>query len=149
MLGTNELGNIWEDFTKGYRIMLSETKRLFPEATIYAIAVPFVEEAKVTTGDYINNANVVKMNNIILNICAEGGYNFIDINEVLSDGSKSLLPDASSDGVHMYGDYCKLMLEYLKTHYVTEEPEEETTETISENTSEASSETESETESNS
>jgi len=142
MLGTNELGNIWEDFTKGYRVMLSETKRLFPDATIYAIAVPFVEEWKVTTGDYINNANVVKMNNIILNICSEGGYHFIDINEVLSDGNKSLLPDASSDGVHMYGDYCKLMLEYLKTHYVTEEDLEATSESSTENTSENSSETE-------
>ncbi|MFQ9395360.1 MAG: hypothetical protein ACLR2E_16540 [Lachnospiraceae bacterium] len=47
-----------------------------------------MEEAKVTTGDYINNANVDKMNNIILNICDEGGYYFLDVNEVLS--SKSL-----------------------------------------------------------
>lgn len=120
MLGTNELGNVWEDFTKSYRVMLSETKRLFPGATIYAIGVPYVEESKVTTGDYINNANVDKMNNIILNICSEGDYYFLDVNEVLSDGNHSLIPNASSDGVHMYGDYCKIMLEYLKTHYVTE-----------------------------
>lgn len=76
MLGTNELGNVWEDFTKSYRVMMSETRRLFPDAIIYAIGVPYVEEAKVTTGDYINNANVDKMNNIILNICDEGGYYF-------------------------------------------------------------------------
>ena len=51
MLGTNELGNVWEDFTKSYRVMMSETRRLFPDAIIYAIGVPYVEEAKVTTGD--------------------------------------------------------------------------------------------------
>ena len=150
MLGTNELGNVWDDFTKGYRVMLSETKRLFPDAIIYAISVPYVEESKVTTGDYINNANVEKMNNIILNICKEGGYYFLDVNEVLSDGNKSLIEGASSDGVHMYGDYCKRMLEYLKTHYVTssdsakaenstENTTEQTTEDTTEQTTEASS----------
>ena len=121
MLGTNELGNVWDDFTKSYRVMMSETKRLFPGATIYAIGVPYVEENKVTTGDYINNANVDKMNSIILNICSEGGYYFLDVNEVLSDGNHSLIAGASSDGVHMYADYCKAMLDYLKTHYVPED----------------------------
>ena len=145
MLGTNELGNVWDDFTKGYRVMLSETKRLFPDATIYAISVPYVEESKVTTGDYINNANVEKMNNIILNICKEGGYYFLDVNEVLSDGNKSLIQDATSDGVHMYGDYCEKMLDYLKTHYVTpsesgEASAEESGETSTEAASEAASE---------
>lgn len=121
MLGTNELGNVWEDFTKAYRLMLSETRRLFPDAVIYAIAVPYVEEALVTTS-YINNENVDKMNNIILNICKEGNYHFIDVNEVLSDGNHSLISGAASDGVHMYAEYCELMLNYLKTHYVSEAP---------------------------
>ena len=142
MLGTNELGNVWEDFTKSYRVMMSETRRLFPDAIIYAIGVPYVEEAKVTTGDYINNANVDKMNNIILNICDEGGYYFLDVNEVLSDGNHSLISGASSDGVHMYEEYCKKMLDYLKTHYVSETS---SSEAFSESSSETSSETESET----
>ena len=141
MLGTNELGNVWEDFTKGYRLMMSETRRLFPDAIIYAIAVPYVEEAKVTTGDYINNANVDKMNNIILNICNEGGYYFLDVNEVLSDGNHALINGASSDGVHMYEEYCKKMLDYLKTHYVSE-TSASSADTSSESSSEASSETE-------
>lgn len=129
MLGTNELGNVWDDFTKNYRVMMSETKRLFPDAIIYAIGVPYVEEAKVTTGDYINNANVDKMNNIILNICNEGGYYFLDVNEVLSDGNHSLINGASSDGVHMYADYCQKMLDYLKNHYVTEKSSADTAST--------------------
>lgn len=145
MLGTNELGNVWEDFTKGYRLMMSETRRLFPDAIIYAIAVPYVEEAKVTTGDYINNANVEKMNNIILNICNEGGYYFLDVNEVLSDGNHALINGASSDGVHMYEEYCKKMLDYLKTHYVSE-TSASSADTSSENSSETESETSSETE---
>ncbi len=135
MLGTNELGNVWEDFTKGYRLMLSETKRLFPEAVIYAIAVPYVEEALVTTS-YINNENVDKMNNIILNICKEGNYHFIDINEVLSDGNHSLISGAASDGVHMYAEYCELMLDYLKTHYVAEDTASAATSDLKETESE-------------
>ena len=89
-----------------------------------------------------NNANVDKMNNIILNICDEGGYYFLDVNEVLSDGNHSLISGASSDGVHMYEEYCKKMLDYLKTHYVSETS---SSEAFSESSSETSSETESET----
>lgn len=38
---------------------------------------------------------------------------------------------ATSDGVHIYPEYCEQMLDYLKSHYVTasdaeEEPETET-----------------------
>lgn len=141
MLGTNELGNVWEDFTKSYRVMKSETRRLFPMRS-FMPSVSLWWKSQSHHWSYINNANVDKMNNIILNICDEGGYYFLDVNEVLSDGNHSLISGASSDGVHMYEEYCQKMLDYLKTHYVSETS---SSEAFSESSSETSSETESET----
>ncbi|MDY3920438.1 MAG: GDSL-type esterase/lipase family protein [Candidatus Limivivens sp.] len=121
LLGTNELGTWdWDDFKQNYTIVLGELKKLSPNALIYVIGVPYVEESKVTTGEYVNNANVDTMNDILIQICEEGGYYFLDVNEVLSNGYHSLIEGATSDGVHMYEEYCKIWLEYLKTHYINE-----------------------------
>ena len=121
MLGTNELGNVWEDFTKSYRVMMSETRRLFPDAIIYAIGVPYVEESKVTTGDYINNTTVDTLNDVLIHMAEKNDCYYLDINEVLSNGNHALIQDATSDGGHMYAEYCKIWLDYMKNHYVTDQ----------------------------
>ena len=44
--------------------------------------------------------------------------NYINLNEVLSDGNQSLIEGSTADGIHMYDTYLKIWLDYLKTHYV-------------------------------
>ena len=128
LLGTNELGTYdWSEFKENYRIVLGELKKLSPNALIYVMSVPYVEEDKVTTGDYINNENVDTMNRVILELCEENGYHFLNINEVLSNGNHSLIEGATSDGVHMYPQYCEIWLNYLKNHYVPQDQEGEET----------------------
>lgn len=128
LLGTNELGTYdWNEFKENYRIVLGELKKLSPNALIYVMSVPYVEEDKVTTGDYINNENVDTMNRVILELCEENGYHFLNINEVLSNGNHSLIEGATSDGVHMYPQYCEIWLNYLKNHYVPQDQEGEET----------------------
>jgi hypothetical protein len=80
--------------------------------------VIYVEESKVDSVEYVNNTNVDKINSILLDICEEEGYYYLDLNEIFSNGYGSLIDGASSDGVHLYADYCKQMLDYLKTHYI-------------------------------
>jgi len=119
MLGTNNLGDYnYDDFKEKYRICLGEIRKILPKADFYVMEVAYVEESKVTTGDYVNNSNIDKLNEKILELCEQSDYNYIAINEVLSDGNRSLIKDASSDGVHIYDSYCKLWLDYLKSHYV-------------------------------
>lgn len=157
LLGTNDLGNLWGDaseFTNSFRVMLGELKKFVrSDAIIYVMSIPYVEESKVTTGDYISNANVDIANEILQNLCKENGYYYINLNEVLSDGNHSLIPGASSDGVHMYEKYCKIMLDYLRTHYIPEdempsvseeESEQESTSETTETSTEISAETSSE-----
>ncbi|MDO5424721.1 MAG: GDSL-type esterase/lipase family protein [Eubacteriales bacterium] len=119
LLGTNDLGTWnWTEFKENYAIVLGELKKLSPNGIFYVIGVPYVEESKVTTGEYVNNANVDTMNDLLIEICEEGGYYYLDINEILSNGSHALKDGATSDGVHLYEEYCKLWLDYLKSHYI-------------------------------
>ncbi|MCD8022260.1 MAG: GDSL-type esterase/lipase family protein, partial [Lachnospiraceae bacterium] len=119
MLGANDLGEYdWEDFKSGLVSVTNRFMELQPDAILYLCSCIYVEEAKVTTGDYINNENVDILNGVLLEVCEEEGYYYLDFNEVLSDGYGSLIAGASSDGVHLTADYCKVMLDYMKTHYV-------------------------------
>lgn len=137
MLGANDLGEYdWDSFHDRFVAATSRFQELQPDAIFYICSCIYVEESKVTTGDYVNNTNVDKINSILLQICEEQGYHYLDLNEFLSDGYGSLITDASSDGVHIYEKYCKQMLDYLKNHYVT----------VDSSSDEAETETESETE---
>lgn len=143
MLGTNDLGEPdFNDFKEKYRICLGEIKKLLPDGVImYVINVAYVEEAKVEDTTYVNNQNIDAVNEKILELCEEEGYYYVNVNEVLSDGNHSLIDGATSDGVHMYDTYCKIWLDYLRNHYVSE--------STSQNTPESSPETENQTESSS
>lgn len=121
MLGTNELGAYnMDDVRENYRKVLADIKTCSSstDPTVYVYSVVYVEESLVTTGDYVNNANVDAVNLEILRMCQEEGYHYINLNEVLSDGNHSLIPGASQDGVHLEQEYCREWLNYTKTHYI-------------------------------
>jgi len=121
MLGTNDLGEpSFDDFKERYRTCLKEIKRFAPNAVIYVLSVAYVEEAKIEDTSYVNNQNIDAVNEKILELCKEENYYYMNINEVLSNGNHSLAEGATSDGVHMYQEYCKIWLDYLKNHYVTD-----------------------------
>ena len=121
MLGTNDLGYYpWEDFLPHVREVLDQFHQLQPGATIYICSVIYVEEALVTT-DYVNNENVIIVNDYLLEACEELDYcHYINLNEIFSNGYQSLVEGASQDGVHLYADYTRMMLDYLKSHYLPE-----------------------------
>jgi len=120
MLGTNDLGYYdWDDFLDTAEYVLDQFHRLQPGAVIYICNVIYVEEDKITT-DYVNNENVIKVNGYLLQACEDLDYCwFLNLNEVFSNGYQSLIEDASSDGVHLYEKYSKMMLSYLKSHYLS------------------------------
>ncbi|MCC8137338.1 MAG: GDSL-type esterase/lipase family protein [Clostridiales bacterium] len=125
MLGANDLGEYsWSGFQSGFTSVTERFLEIQPDATLYVCSCIYVEEDKVATGDYINNQNVDSLNAVLLEVCEEEGYYYLDLNEVLSDGYGSLIEDASTDGVHLSAEYCKVMLNYLKTHYVSETEED-------------------------
>jgi hypothetical protein len=133
MLGTNDLGEYdWNAFQEGFISVTRRFKEIQPNAILYVCSVIYVEESKVDSVQYVNNANVDTINSILLDICEEEGYYYLDLNEIFSNGYGSLIDGASSDGVHMYPDYCKQMLDYLKTHYIAVDDEAADTESETE-----------------
>lgn len=137
MLGTNDLGEYdWNSFHDGFVSCLKRFQEIQPDAIFYICSVIYVEESKVASGEYVNNTNVDKINSILLQVCEEEGYHYLDLNEVLSNGYGSLIEGASSDGVHIYEKYCKMMLDYLKSHYVTTDASDTANETETETESE-------------
>ncbi len=139
MLGTNDLGEYdWNSFRDGFISVTQRFLEIQPDAILYVCSVLYVEESKVDSTQYVNNANVDKINSILLEVCEQEGYHYLDLNEFLSNGYGSLIEGATSDGVHIYPDYCKQMLTYLKSHYVpVEEPDETEAETETETESES------------
>lgn len=139
MLGANDLGEYdWDAFRDGFVSVIRRFKEIQPNALIYICSCIYVEESKVTTS-YVNNTNVDTINQILLEICEQEDYHYLDLNEFLSNGYGSLLEGASSDGVHLYENYCKQILNYMKTHYieVPEQEQETDTETQTEALTEA------------
>lgn len=126
MLGTNDLGEYdLEGFHDRFTSAAARLLELQPGAILYVCSIIYVEEAKAIpiSGEYVNNTNVDKLNAILLQICEEQGYYYLDLNEILSNGNGGLIEGASSDGVHVYPDYCKQMLDYMKNHYITVDSE--------------------------
>ncbi len=120
MLGTNDLGEYdWPSFQEGFVSVIDRFQEIQPDAIFYICSVIYVDESKVYDTSYINNANVDTINTILLDVC-EGDENcyYLNLNEIFSNGYGSLLPDASSDGVHLEAAYCEEMLNYLKSHYI-------------------------------
>ncbi|MDO4475117.1 MAG: GDSL-type esterase/lipase family protein, partial [Eubacteriales bacterium] len=121
MLGTNELGAydmpaVKDSYTKLIQDVKSCSSSTDP--VVYVFPVMYVEEALVMTGDYVNNTNVDTLNTLILEMCKENGYHYINLNEILTDGNHALISGASEDGIHLNQEYCEKILGYTKKHYI-------------------------------
>lgn len=118
MIGTNELGTYdFNELETAYTKVLADIKAIQQNAIIYIYSVIYVEE-ELAEFDYVNNKNVDTVNEKLLKICKENGYHYIDLNEVLSDGNRSLIKGATADGVHLNAEYLKIWLDYTRNHYL-------------------------------
>lgn len=113
-LGTNELG--WpyiENFQDYYRDLIQQIQAVQPEATVYAESILPVTAARELEGDDITNANVVRFNEAIQQVCTETGAVYLNCWEALADDSGCLPEDWSVDGIHLLGEACDKWLDYI------------------------------------
>lgn len=119
--GINELGYINENaFYRAYCQTIDMVRSHQPDAVIYAQTLIPVNEGRVrATGGagHLNNDRLRMYNELIRKAAQEKQIPLLDLYSAFAvDG---VLPaEASRDGVHLTGDYCKRQLEYLKTHTV-------------------------------
>ena len=123
MLGTNDLGYTpWSEFTAEFEGILEQIHKLQPDAIIYICCCIYIEQDNLQSGydpSYVNNDNVRTINAHLVQCCEDLDYcHYLNLNEVLTDGYGELPSGSTADGVHMYDEYNKLMLDYLKSHYI-------------------------------
>lgn len=122
MFGLNELGWVYESvFADYYGQLIDAIRETHPDATIYVQSIIPVSKWKETNdsnnGVY-TNANVMRLQKALCDMCEEKQVNYVNVAEVMQDGEGYLYSDATDDGVHLNATYCKKWTEYLKTHTV-------------------------------
>lgn len=115
MLGINELG--WpygEQFKGEYTKLIRAVKEIQPQAQIYIQSILPVSQKKSEGDSIYNNMNVRKFNGWIQEVAAQENATFLNVSEAVQDAQGNLPEGASSDGIHLTKEYCRIWLEYLR-----------------------------------
>lgn len=115
MFGMNELGWPYLDvFTSRYEKLITEIKKVQPNATIYVQSILPVSKAKSDKDSIYNNENISKFNKAIKDMADKNGYIYLDVASAVTDSNSALPSNASSDGVHLNKEYSQKWLNYLR-----------------------------------
>lgn len=121
-LGVNELGYYDDEgFYNSYREAIRAIRALQPNAVIYIQGlIPLNESviAQSTGRTYLTNEHLRVYNDLMRQAAQEEQVVFLDLYGEFADENGELPAQASKDGVHLRGDWCKQWLAYLQTHTV-------------------------------
>lgn len=119
MIGINEVCNDLEWLKVDYLNFLELVRKYNPDADIFVLAVAPVTRTKDAGGTFTIK-NILKYNDMLRELCAEEGCWYIDTYAAFADGEGFLPSSSSSDGIHLTVGAYKEMLEYVRTHTLTE-----------------------------
>lgn len=112
MFGLNELGWAYEDiFIEEYREVVREIKTVQPEIQIYIHGILPVTAERANEGDEFNNERIQARNVLLAQLAAEEGCGYIEPADVLCDETGALMAQASTDGIHITAEYCRLWMD--------------------------------------
>lgn len=113
-LGINELGWPYIDtFKDHYAQLVNSIRELQPDAVIYAESILPVTAERSLQGDSINNTNVEIFNQAVREVAEQTGAVYLNCAEAVADADGNLPAEASTDGIHLIGEYCDKWLEYI------------------------------------
>lgn len=119
MLGVNELGWAYDSFfAEKYAELVDAVKAAQPQATIYIQSILPVSADKSARDKIYNNPKILNYNRLIREMVAAKGVYYVDVAAGIQDEQGCLPKDSTTDGVHLTASYCKVWLQYLKTHTV-------------------------------
>lgn len=119
MLGINEMGTgTMESFTEAYEDAIELLQELQPEAVIYIQSILKVTEERSNQGDYITNEGIEARNEALAQLADNTKVFYLDINPVVCDETGGMIPEWTSDGVHLKALYIPLWKDFLQTHVV-------------------------------
>lgn len=130
-IGTNDISNPAEDFNvlldnmiKNYRSILTTIKEELPQTIVYMMAfypVNSIDMAPDCPVEHTvfynrNNTTIPIANAKIKELAEEMNYNYIDVNQGLTDERGMLKKEYTVEGIHMYANAYKQVLENMKKY---------------------------------
>ncbi|MCC8151888.1 MAG: GDSL-type esterase/lipase family protein [Lachnospiraceae bacterium] len=130
-IGTNDISDatrkfeeVLADMLRNYEEILTRIKECLPETEVYLMAYyPVNETDKPVAGEWAktmfanrNNQNLPKANAAVEQLAGKLGYHYIDVNDGLRDERGMLKAEYTIEGVHMYANGYRVVLENLKKY---------------------------------
>ena len=130
-IGTNDISNPSISFEEAlthtitnYEKILVQIKEKLPETQVYMMAYyPVKEDAPLLEGECDrtmfknrNNTNLPIANEEVKKLADKFGYTYIDVNNGLTDVNGNLKEEYTIEGVHMYANAYRGVLENLKQY---------------------------------
>lgn len=128
-IGTNDIAYPGAPFTdvlaymlKNYFNILSQIKTRLPQTQVYLMAYYPVNETDVinewNAGAFVNrnNKNLPVANAAVKDLARQFGYQYIDVNTGLTDERGMLKKEFTIDGIHMYANGYRIVLENMKPY---------------------------------
>lgn len=113
-LGLNEMGrpNI-EGYVDDYTKIINIIKQKQPDARIFVQALLPVSAARSAKGGIVTNEQIYNYNTSLVKIAEDTGVKYVNPDGPLVDETGALKPEASTDGIHLSAEYCKIWAQYL------------------------------------
>ena len=124
MLGMNELGWVYESkYAEDYGRLIDVIQSSHPDAEIYVESIMPVSQWLDTNPDankgYNTMANVIRLQRALVDMVkSKTDVNYVNVAECVEDANGYLQSDATQDGLHLNAEYCRLWMDYLRTHTV-------------------------------
>ena len=128
-IGTNDIAyhgapfaEVLEYMLKNYSDILSQIKMRLPRTQVYMMAYYPVNETDVVNewnaGAFVNrnNKNLPIANAAVKDLSRQFGYQYIDVNTGLTDERGMLRKEFTIDGIHMYANGYRIVLENMKPY---------------------------------
>lgn len=118
MFGINELG--WEHpdvFIDCFNQLIDHIYATNPNAIVYVESVITITKEKSEGDEVFTKEKVQQFNDLLLEMCKErGDVIFLDINAAVADAEGYLPEEGSFDGIHLYTNYCRRVIQYIRSN---------------------------------
>lgn len=130
-IGTNDISyadapfdDVLSYMLKNYSDILGQIKTRLPDAQVYVMAYyPVNETDKVPEGEWgkymfvnRNNHNLPAANAAVKALAEQFGYQYIDVNDGLTDDRGMLKKEYTIEGIHMYANGYRVVLNNMKPY---------------------------------
>lgn len=118
--GLNECAGDIRTLRRKYEQVLLALREVLPDAPIYVMAVlPITQKAADSSRYGISNARIDAVNEMLTEMCADGEYFYLAINEPFKDEETGELnAEDTNDGIHMGSPGVAREFDYLRSHTV-------------------------------